>query len=293
MRVLILGGAGMLGHKLWQVSKENFETWVTLRAIVPELRSQPWFDESRVIDGFRAEDLGKLQPVIDEVRPEVIVNCIGLVKQLAECQDPVRAITINALFPHQLAQICEPRRISIVQISTDCIFSGRRGDYSEDDIPDPVDLYGQSKSLGELGAPHLTIRTSIIGHELRSAHGLVDWFLSQPGPTVRGYTRAIFSGLPTIELATRIGQLLTMQPRPQGLLHIASRPISKYDLLLLLARHYNKPVEIEPDSRVVVDRSLSCLRYQRIAPPVPDWDAMIAQMASDGRSSELWRKQHG
>ena len=208
-----------------------------------------------------------------------MINCVGLVKQLAEANDPLSALPINALFPHRLARLCGLVNARLVHISTDCVFSGRQGGYTEADEPDALDLYGRSKLLGEVDYPHaVTLRTSIIGEELESTHGLVGWFLAQQAG-VRGFTRAIFSGLPTCELAGVIRDYVLSRVELRGLYHVASDPISKYDLLRMVNEEYGKGLRIEPDDTLKIDRSLdaACFR-EATGYSVPAWPELVACM---------------
>lgn len=263
MLVLILGGGGMLGHQVWLAARDRFDVRVAVRRR-PDL---PLFDDERVIDGFDAADVQRL---IERVRPDVVINCVGIVKQIAAGEADM--VAINAEFPHVLARMV-PR---VIQISTDCVFSGARGHYSEDDVPDPVDVYGRSKLDGELSAPHLTLRTSIVGRELSTRHGLLEWFLSQRA--VKGYTRALFSGVSTPVLA-RI--LCDVAETPlQGLYHVAGEAISKYDLLMLLNEAFNAGVDIEPDDSVVIDRTLDGARFAAATGiTIPSWRDMARELA--------------
>jgi dTDP-4-dehydrorhamnose reductase len=211
-----------------------------------------------------------------------VVNCVGIVKQLAAAKDPVLQISVNALFPHQLSRLCGPRR-RVVHVSTDCVFSGRTGSYREADLPDPLDLYGRSKLLGELQEDEgLTLRTSVIGHELGSEHhGLVEWFLSQRG-TVRGFRRAIYSGLPTVVLAQVLVDHVLPRPELRGVYHVASEPISKHELLLLLERTYGRGTIVEPSDDVVCDRSLDSSRFRRATGwQPPPWPDLVRRMHDD------------
>lgn len=228
----------------------------------------------RIIPGVDVENQDSLERVFAEVKPQAVVNCVGLIKQLADADDPLQALPINAMLPHRLARLCELGGARLVHISTDCVFAGTRGDYRESDASDATDLYGKSKSLGEVAYPHtVTLRTSIIGHELASAHGLVGWFLAQEG-RIKGYTRAIFSGLPTVELARVVRDVVLPRVALSGLYHVASEPISKYDLLKLVAEVYGKSIEIVADDAVVIDRSLNAERFREatgyVAPPWPE-----------------------
>ena len=266
MLVLIVGGGGMLGHQVWAAARERLDARVAVRRRPPS----PLFDDERVIDGFDAADFDGVKRLVERVKPDVIVNCVGIVKQIAA--DPVDMLTINAAFPRALAHL----GVRVIQISTDCVFSGTRGHYREDDTPDPVDLYGRSKLEGELRAPHLTVRTSIVGRELGTSHGLLEWFLRQK--KVRGYTKTFFSGISTIVLA-RI--LCDLAERPlEGLWHVAGEAISKYDLLVLLNEAFGTGISIEPDDSVVVDRTLDGSRFAAATGIViPAWREMAQELA--------------
>jgi dTDP-4-dehydrorhamnose reductase len=279
VKVLVLGASGMLGHKVWSVLGARFETWGTVRN---PTGLDVFQRTERVVAGVRADEFGSVQNVVAELRPDVIVNCVGIVKQLAAGKAAIPSITINALFPHQLAELAAATGARMIQISTDCVFSGRRGGYVEDDEPDPIDLYGRTKLLGET-AYHdtLTIRTSIIGRELVGAHGLLEWFLSQTG-TVRGYTNAVFSGVTTQTLADTLGRVIADHPTLAGLWHVAGERITKYDLLQRIACAYNHDLTIKPDDSVRIDRSLDDTRFRAATGiPRPNWSEMLAQLARD------------
>jgi len=277
MRVLVLGGSGMLGHALWQTFKDRFDTYVTLRGSAcafPRL-----FDAGRALEGVSANDFDTVVKAVGAVRPDVVVNAIGIIKQAAAAKDdPLTCLTLNSLFPHRLAALCGASGARLVHMSTDCVFSGRTGGYRESDVPDAEDLYGRSKLLGEVDyGDCLTLRTSIIGRELGSSRGLLEWFLAQNGGPVSGYRRAIFSGFTTHAIADVIAWLLTEHPGLRGILQVASEPISKYDLLCLLKEHYGLDVEIKPDDTFVCDRSLNGERFNQATgfAPTP-WAEMIA-----------------
>src|SRR5215468_2937943 len=197
MKVLVLGGSGMLGHKLWQTFGPHFDTYVTFRGVPEEYRRYRIFDQAKSISNISAEDIDSVARVFGTVQPDVVVNCIGIVKQDTAAKDPIASITVNSLLPHHLARLCHQHSARLIHLGTDCVFSGRKGDYSEADIPDAGDLYGRTKLLGEVAGENcLTIRTSMIGRELKGSHGLLEWFLSQTD-RVRGFKRAIFSGFTT------------------------------------------------------------------------------------------------
>ncbi len=293
-RVLVLGGTGMLGHKLWQVLRTRLDAHVAVRADERALARMHVFDPDRTVTGVSAERLETVERAVAAVRPDVVVNCIGIVKQARAAQDPVASISINSLFAHRLARLCRAEDSRLIQISTDCVFSGRAGGYSEADIPDPVDLYGRSKLLGEVDdGDCLTVRTSIVGRELAGSNGLLEWFLSQHG-SVRGFRRAIFSGLTTQALARVLVALVCDHGALSGIRHVASEPISKHDLLCMLRDAYGLSTEIAPDDGFVCDRSLDDTLFRRetgLQPP--SWAQMVAELAADKTPYDLVRSTTG
>lgn len=275
MKVLVLGASGMLGNAMLRTMAEleGVDVYGTARSGSVRKHFSPELGR-RILSGVDVENVDSLMRTIAHVKPEVVVNCIGLVKQLADADDPLAALPINAMLPHRLARICALGGARLVHVSTDCVFAGTRGNYRESEPSDALDLYGKSKFLGECDYPHaVTLRTSIIGHELSSAHGLVGWFLAQRG-SIKGYSRAIFSGLPTVELARVVCDIVLPRPNLHGLYHVASAPISKLELLRLVAEVYGKSIEIVPDDVVAIDRSLNAERFHAatgyVAPPWPE-----------------------
>lgn len=228
----------------------------------------------------RAEEA--VRELIRTERPDVVVNCIGVVKQRVEVDD-LLMVQINALLPHQLAKVCSEIDARLIHMSTDCVFSGRSGGYSEANLPDPPDLYGRTKLAGEpSGDRTLTIRTSIIGWELVTAQGLAEWFRSQRGGTVRGFTRAIYSGLTTAALAEVILSVIEDHSHLSGTYHVASDPISKHDLLGILNDRMNLGVHIIPDDATVCDRRLDGSHFvEATGLRVPTQAEMIGALAED------------
>ena len=274
----------MLGNALLRLfaSSKNFRVVASVRNADSLSRLPPSL-HGHVETGVDVDNVDTVARFIAGQRPDVVVNCIGLVKQLSDANDPLLALPINAMLPHRLARMCASVNARLVHISTDCVFNGAKGNYVEADFPDADDLYGRSKLLGEVDYPNaITLRTSIIGHELGTNHGLVEWFLSQSG-SVRGYARAIFSGLPTVEMGRVIRDFVIPRPQLSGLFHVSAGPISKLELLKLIARHYGKDIEIIPEDRVRIDRSLDSARFRHethYAPP--PWDALIEMMKNFG-----------
>jgi dTDP-4-dehydrorhamnose reductase len=282
MRVLVLGASGMLGSAMVRVlgEKENLEVFGTVRSSGATRFFSPGI-ANRLVAGVDVENHDTLTKLFSQVRPNVVVNCIGLVKQLAEADDPLMAIPTNSLLPHRLAGLCDLIGARLVHISTDCVFSGKKGDYHESDPSDADDLYGKSKFLGEVDYPHaVTLRTSIIGHELQGSRSLISWFLSQERQC-KGFVKAIYSGIPTVVLAQIVRDVIIQRTDLSGLYHVAAQPISKYDLLRLVADVYGKVIEIIPDDNLVIDRSLNADRFRDATGYVaPEWPKMIELMHS-------------
>ena len=294
MKVLILGGSGMLGHKLWQVLASRFDTYVTLRRGFNSYKQYKLFDKARSIDHVSAEDFDSVARAIAESKPDVVVNCIGIVKQAEAANDSLVSIEINALFPHRLAKSCQGRGMRLIHISTDCVFSGRKGNYLENDVSDAEDLYGRTKFLGEVHYRDcMTIRTSMIGRELETSNGLIEWFLNQEDKTISGYKKSVFSGFTTNALAEIIAGIITKNPELHGVWHVASEPISKFELLSLVKQVYGLNIRIEPDETVVCDRSLNSERFRKVTGFVPPtWHDMIEQMYRDSTPYSKLRRHH-
>lgn len=281
IRVLVLGATGMLGHALFAGLWANPE--VTAFGTVRSFGN----GATRFSDAQRASLLGDvhgerpetIEAAIREVRPDTVINCIGLIKQLPESRDPERAVRINALLPHVLTRLTGDHGARLIHISTDCVFNGKKGGYRESDPANAEDLYGRSKFLGEVSAPHaVTLRTSMIGHELQGRISLIEWFLSQRD-SVRGYAKAIFTGLPTVELSRVVQRHVLGNRKLAGLYHVSAAPISKYELLRLVGRIYDKRIEIVPDEQVQEDRSLDGSRFAEATGYIPpSWSELVRAM---------------
>ena len=294
MKILVLGGEGMLGHKMYQTLLSRWpDTGCTVRGSLDEpfYRRIALFRQGTVLEKADAMDFPALGRRMRDITPDVIVNCIGVIKQREEGKAAVPSITLNALLPHALAEYAREWGGRVVHFSTDCVFSGRRGRYTESDSSDAEDLYGRSKYLGEVAAENaLTLRTSIIGRELSHFRSLLEWFLGQKGNTVRGFRRVIYSGVTTNYLAGRVGDIVADHPGLSGLYQVASPPISKHDLLCLLRDAFNLDVEIMPDEQEVSDRSMIADRFRRATGYLrPEWPDLVSQLASDSSPYEKWR----
>jgi dTDP-4-dehydrorhamnose reductase len=270
----------MLGNAMFRVLSEDRRNDVFATARSTSIKRN--FEASlagKILTGIDAENSDVLAKLFADFKPDVVVNCIGIVKQLAASNDPLVVLPINAMLPHRLARLSGLVGARFIHISTDCVFNGASGNYLETDESNAEDLYGRSKFIGEVGYSNsITLRTSIIGRELSGANGLIDWFLSQNG-SVRGYTNAIFSGLPTVELSRVVRDVVLDRPELSGLYHVASHPISKFELLCLVRDVYGKQIEIIPDQSVSIDRSLNADLFQRITGyQSPTWPQLVKLM---------------
>lgn len=262
-RILVLGVTGMLGSTLFRAlsADQSLDTFGTMRDASGARHFAPGLQDALIPNVQFEGEVGILN-AFAIAQPDIVINCIGIIKQLPNSNDHLESLAINASLPHRLAKYCSVFGARLVHFSTDCVFSGKQGEYKESDFPDAHDLYGRSKFLGEVDyANTLTLRTSIIGHEMSGSKSLVDWFLSQSG-TVKGFSKAIFSGLPTIELARVVRQFVIPNPALEGLYHLSVDPINKYDLLSLVADVYEKDIEIIADDKLVIDRSLNSDKFR-------------------------------
>lgn len=288
MKVLVLGGSGLLGHKLVQVFKSQFDTCATFHGSFEKYHGIDVFEGVRVVDNIDAGVFESVTQTVLEVEPDVIVNAIGVTKHVPDVRNVIKTITINSLLPNQLAQLAAEQNARLICISTDCVFSGDRGNYLETDNPDATDLYGRTKILGEIHEGNcLTVRTSIIGRELFTRNSLVEWFLSNSGGRVKGFTKAIFTGFPTIVLAEILADVIKHRPGMTGLYHVSSDPIIKFDLLRLIDGAMNVEALIDADDEMAIDRSLDSTKFRRETGYVPpSWQDLIERMAQDAKMYE-------
>lgn len=288
-RFLVVGATGMLGHKVCQtLAQDGHAVTGTVRRALPG----PWSEGCTILPGHDVADLDRLARTIAAVAPDYVVNCAGVIKQNAAAQDHVETVRMNALLPHWLAAKAQGGGARLIHVSTDCVFSGRSGGYTEGDVPDATDLYGRSKLVGEVqDSPHLTLRTSIIGRALKNEEGLVEWFLANRGRQVRGFTRARFSGVTTAVLAKAIGAFASRNDLT-GLYHLSADPIDKHTLLSKLNAMLGGPVRIAPDAVFAIDRSLDSSRLRQASGwQPPTWDTMLAALAAEVPAYDALRVQ--
>jgi dTDP-4-dehydrorhamnose reductase len=294
MKILVLGGEGMLGHKMYQtlVSRYPKTTCTVARPLdEPFYQRIELLRQGHVIDKVDAMDFPRLHEILDAERPGYIVNCIGVIKQREASKAAIPSITLNSLLPHKLAEWTGEWGGRVIHFSTDCVFSGRDGDYTEASPSDAEDLYGKSKYLGEVAEENaLTLRTSIIGRELANFRSLLEWFLAQEGKSVRGFKRVIYSGVTTNYIADLVCRIISGHPNLSGLYQVTSPAISKYDLLSMIRDAYRLDIEIVPDENEISDRSMIGDRFlQATGYRSPDWPGLVAQLANDPTPYENWR----
>lgn len=283
MKILILGSSGMLGSAfLNRLSKNSmYRVYGTLRKkaqikfFPPELKNNFFIQEDMELFNFCSR-------IIKETKPCLVINCIGMIKQLNPNENLRNTFLINSLFPHVLANYCKDTKSHLIHFSTDCVFDGKSGNYSEENQHSAEDIYGISKSIGEVSYKNsLTIRTSIIGHELRNKKSLLEWFLGE-SQEVQGYKNAIFSGLPTNELAAIIDEKIIQRKLIHGIYNVSSQPISKFDLLQLIKRIYDKDIIINPEYSFKINRSLNSSKFRKLTGFEPrSWEEMIISMRKD------------
>lgn len=281
MRCLILGGDGMLGHQLMATLSARNEVRCTLRQDEAAYAQYGLFSPNNAWFGVDARDHNRLEAIVGEWKPDVVINAVGIVKQRADSYDMIPSLEINALLPHQLAMLCKAAGARLIHVSTDCVFDGQDGGYTEESLSNAVDIYGKTKFLGEVHDDHcLTLRTSIIGFELARKTSLLEWFLAQTG-TVKGFRRAIFSGFSTVELSRIIDRMIHEHPQAHGLYQVSSEAIDKFTLLTLIRDRFGLTTEIVPDDDFHCDRSLDSSRFRReFGYTPPSWDEQISELAA-------------
>lgn len=283
MKIIIIGVTGMLGYSLFKNMTDfsHLDVYGTVRSLKGKEKFFVGI-ENKLIKGVDATEISTIEKAIRKVKPDVVINCIGLIKQHSISKQHIDSITINGLLPHQLANLCNKYSCKLIHFSTDCVFDGSKGMYTEEDLADASDLYGKSKSIGEVDyAPHLTIRTSIIGHELSTNVSLVDWFLSQDS-TVLGFSGAIFSGLPTCVISQLLVSKILPDKNITGLYHLSAEPINKMNLLTIIARIYENGIKVIESAELKIDRSLNSVKLRNLLDlEIPSWDKLILDMHED------------
>lgn len=285
MRILVLGATGMIGHRMWASLSKFHDVHATIRkSELGALEQLEGIDKDCVFYNVDVLDDAALLDVFQKVKPEMVLNCVGVVKQLAASKNHIVSIELNALFPHKLAKLCTEFGSRMIQFSTDCVFSGKKGMYTEQDEPDATDLYGRSKILGEVDYLDnvLTIRTSSIGREVFPHGGLVEWFLSQEGKEIKGFSKAIYSGFPTHALAMVINDFILPNPELKGIMHVSAEAINKFELLQLVNEELGRDITINEDSNFEMERSLdSSLFQEKVGFKPAPWKELVKDLNVD------------
>ena len=281
----------MLGHKLVQILRNKCDVWTTIRGNFQDYEKYKIFVPQKTISGLDISDVKILESEVEKIKPDVIINAVGIIKQIKDSKDIIKTLNVNSIFPHLLAGIAQKYDSRLICISTDCVFNGEKGNYTEEEPADAYDLYGKSKNLGEIvGENCLTLRTSIIGRELQTSNSLVEWFLSNKNKKVRGFVNAVYSGFPTVYMAEIIYELIVNFRDLSGLYHISSEPINKFELLRLIKEAYNIEIEIEPYEDFKIDRSLDSAKFRNETGfDPPGWERLVEMMADDPTPYDIWK----
>ncbi len=285
---MVIGGAGMLGHRVFKHFRKNHEAAVTLKSSLEHYHQFGLFNPDNAFENIDVRDFKQVRAAINAYRPEAVINCVGITNKGQVALDPILNIEVNSLFPQCLSKFCADKQIKLIHVSTDCVFSGRKGDYRETDAPDAADLYGRTKLLGEVDNPYsLTIRTSIIGLGLAKNKGLVEWFLGQRD-YIQGYRNAIFTGFTTHELSRILETILVSGKKVSNPRHVSSKPISKYALLTMIKERLGMQIDIFPDMDFKCDRSLDSTLFQKeFGYTPPPWVAMIKELCEQIKRERL------
>jgi|TARA_B100001971_G_C18153881_1_gene517396 dTDP-4-dehydrorhamnose reductase len=293
MKILILGADGMLGHKLFQMLGTDYsETYGTVaeKTSDPLLSLIPYFQTNKVIYEMNAMDFGRLKKIIEQVKPDCVINCLRVATHSSQKVPSVLNIKVNALLPHHLAKMTAEQGTRLIHFSSDCVFDGKRGMYSEEDTTNATHIYGQTRLLGEVCADNtLVLRGSVIGRELTGHSSLLDWFLRQQGGEINGFSRAIYSGLSSIETVRVVRMILKKNFQLTGLYNIASEPINKYNLLQLAKKSFGVDVIIQKEDNFTVDRSLNAEKFKAATKYIfPSWPKMMKELAKENEQYNAW-----
>jgi len=286
MKVVVLGASGLIGHKLFEKLSKRYETYGTLRLKVEVYDNDFFKDYDNFIDQIDVHDFNNLIKNLNRINPDVILNCVGITKRKNEINLPLESIYVNSIFPHKLLNWAISNNKRLIHFSTDCVFNGKEGNYSELSLTNSEDNYGRTKALGEVNSKNgLTIRSSFIGRELLTNSELLEWFLSQKNESIKGFKNAMYSGVSTNFLAKTVGDIIEFFPELYGLRQLSIKnPISKYDLLMIAKDKFNKSVDIIADKKFKIDASLNGdLLRKEISYGNPNWNDMMEELCADNK----------
>ena len=286
MKVMILGGAGMLGHQVYLKLKTEFgatNVAITLRKTKQHYDKFGIFKEAVAFDELDVLNFPQVEVALNKFKPDYIINCIGLTLRKKELGDVEKCIQVNSMLPHRLAKWGELNNSRVIHFSTDCVFDGKKGNYTEKDIPTADDLYGQSKFLSEIIYPNsLTIRLSVVGRELEGKTEFIEWFLSHKGKSVNGFAGVNYSGLSTNVVAKELIRIIKNYPKISGTYQMASEPMNKFDILKIVNEIYQTKTEIKESADYKNDKTLNCDLYTQLTGfKKPSWKSMIAEMKQE------------
>ncbi len=291
MKILVVGAGGMIGHKMVQSLTPDFsETYGTIRRPFADYQKFSVFAANRIFDGVDVLNFSNLEKILNDLKPSVILNCVGVTLRKPEIQDLHHCLELNSFLPHRLKCWAAQNGARVVHFSTDCVFDGADGDYSEYSQPTAKDNYGRTKYLGEIAdSPHcLTLRGSMIGRELFGKTELLEWTLAQRGKAVKGFGRVIYSGTTTVEMGRLVRSLLGRATFLSGIFQVSSTPISKYALLEKINKFYRLELNLTEDCNYVSNKVLLSTKLKAATGFVcPSWDEMIEKLVADRTIYEL------
>jgi dTDP-4-dehydrorhamnose reductase len=285
MRILILGGNGLIGHKMYQLISNNYQdTWVTLRNNLSSYSYSEIYNSEKVIDKIDLSNFKLLLNQLNVLNPDVVINACGITIRRGIDAFKSNSIILNSALPHFLNEWVVSNNKRLIHFSTDCVFSGKKGDYLDNDIKDAIDIYGLTKSMGEVidSKCAITLRGSMIGRELENKTELLEWFLHQKNNVIKGFTNVIYSGITTVRMAEIILKIINEYPNLSGIYNISSEPISKFDLLKKWNDKFSINATIEIDKNYTSNKNLiSDKLFKIIQLEQPIWDDLIHQLKID------------
>lgn len=284
MRILILGGNGMIGHKIFQViSNKHLDTWVLFKKSFNDISFNEIFNKTNIIDNFDLSNFHKLSTLLNNLKPEVIINAVGITIRRGIDNIPSKSIQINSALPHFINEWVILNNKRLIHFSTDCVFSGDQGSYTENSIPDARDIYGKSKALGEVSSKNtLTLRGSMIGREIENKTELLEWVLSQRNKQLKAFSNVIYSGITTIRMAKLVLKIIEEFPQMHGIYNVSSECISKYDLIKLFVKEFNISIDIISDDSYISKKDLDSTKfYNELGIDKPNWNDLIIELIND------------
>lgn len=281
MRILIFGAGGMIGHRMFKtLKKQGHEVFGTLKKDLKEYDQFNIFKKSEIVTHLDVLDSKYVIESLNQIQPDVVLNCVGITLRKPEITDEAYCTKVNAEFPHLLDRWCTENKKYLIHFSTDCVFSGKDGPYTEDSVKSATDIYGRTKAAGEVSSAYsLTLRGSMIGLELFGKTELLEWALSQKGQTIKGYSQAIYSGITTNLMGDLVSKIIAKPPFLTGLYQVSSDPISKYDLLVLINKVFNLNMTILKEEAHATSKVLISKKIQnQIGFICPGWNEMLDQI---------------